>query len=146
MNKYLKNSVIKVILKELPFDSPYHDMSNDNIQSKWFVTKRHENGLELTQEGNTAFIEADIEYHDRPLPWPEIPAPLLKFDARISQLKLELLRKITCPYYIYEDRRMVEVNGKSLEQCCHMIRLYDEGLTVWIDLRGGIEDYLKSVD
>lgn len=146
MNKYFKSSVISVILKELSSDSPYHTMSNDEIQSKWFVTKRREDGLQLTPDGDTAFIEADIEYYERPLPWPQIPAPLLKFDSRVSQLKLELLKKITCPYYVYEDRRMVEENGKSLEQCCHIIRLYDDSLTVWIDLRGGIEDYLKSVD
>lgn len=144
MIKYTKLKLVTVILNELPENSPYHSLSHEEIQKCWFVTNRGD-GLQLTNDGNKAFQDADIEYYDRPLNWPNILQSSLVIMTDVAKNKVELSRKITCPYYIFQDKKIVTENNKSVEKYYHYIRLYDERLTVWIDLRGGIEEYLKSV-
>lgn len=144
MLKYTKKNLIEVLLKELD-NSEYGELSYEELQKLWFVTNRG-NGLQLTTEGDIAFRQSDIEYYDRPLDWPNIPGSALIIIPDIAHNKVELSRKITCPYYIHEDKKIVEENNKLIEKFYHYIRLYDESLTVWIDLRGGITNYLKNVD
>jgi hypothetical protein len=147
MVKYDKHELVKVILKELPSDSPYHIMDIDAIVSKWFASKRSASGLLLTLEGKLAFDVADIEYQDFELPWPTIFRNMITFDMSLITFSLTLAKQLNCPYWIYDKQIAVETsNSKNIMETVHYVRIYDESVAFCIGLYGDIGSYLKSLD
>lgn len=131
--KSIKLELTEVVLAELPKHvfSTTSITSLDAAMARWWATGRQD-GLRLTDDGNTAFSSAEIEY----------------FDFEFKPIKegwygfiLELNKKIRCPYFIG-----VQVLTEVTLRVRHpYIRLYDSRIAMMVQLYGNIEDYLVSI-
>jgi hypothetical protein len=131
--RYSKEQVVKSVLEELHNRGLEEQYSGtvDTYMGLWWLTKRSPSGFQLSGPGKMAFTQAEIEYEDRIL------------DASkkaIFAIERELNKKIKCPFY-------VEHNTQDKIKHRHaVVRLYDGRIANWIDLHGGISDYLRSID
>ena len=125
-----KRKLVAAVRSALPQD---HESKNTDLTTlgvKWFVGMRSGRGLQLSDKGNLAFMMADIEYCDRPIPqWG-------MYDVVFA---MELQRRIPCPYYIHTGPQGEGVPSTP------SIRLFDLGVVTWLDLQGGILEYLNSI-
>lgn len=129
MNRYTKPQVTQVVRDQLPDAHPQRDTDIDSLCSVWFVTKRSDRGFQLTENGYGALSQADISYHD--LVWN------LSDRKHILSPQRQLNLTIGCPFYILP--RKTDISYAHM-----MIRLYDERLAQWIELCGGIQEYLDK--
>lgn len=123
-----KKEITEAILSELP-QCNWHDMPLDTVVFRWWVTGRGGFGLRLSDEGVSAFAEANIEYYEFPLGASKKP---FSPEAFIQ----ELSKKIACPYYIG-----VNNNKKTAP----VIKLYDNKIAMMMTLYGTLREYLDSV-
>lgn len=127
---YTKVQVTRAVLDVLlEKGKPYED-DVDRQMGLWWLTKRSPNGFQLAGPGKLAFTIAEIEYEDRVLDCT---------NTTVFAVERELNKKIKCPFY-------VEHNTQQLTYRHAVVRLYDAKIANWIDLLGGISDYLRSVD
>lgn len=108
--KHVKQQLSDEALAELP-------------DSRWWYTGKMR-GLRLTNLGNDAFRQADIESFEVPY-----TKTTIEKMGSWTVFILTLSRKITCPYYITADS----------------IVLYDIKIASMINLYGSVEDYLHCV-
>lgn len=132
MNRYTKRQVVEVVRQQLPIEDPLRNSSVDELCSLWFVTKRSDTGFQLNLYGHSAFISAEIDYHD--IVW-----DLSNRKSVLSTMR-ELNLKIFCPFYI------IPTKSPDIKYHHAIIRLYDERLAQWIELRGSMNEYLASIN
>ena len=89
---------------------------------RWWKNIRKGGGLRLTDEGNIAFMLADLQYHDV-----SIDSTMFFGDAL-----LQMEKYLLCPYHLTDKNRT--------------IRLYDQRIAVMIELHGNFVKYLKSLE
>lgn len=126
MKPYDKYKITASVAKLCP--PPINTMSVDELCSLWWVTKRSTNGLQLTTSGHTAFTMVGMEYTDKNIDLDEVATANLYF---------QLNKKIGCPFHIMP----IEIKKSHLT-----VRLYDDRLANWIELVGGLSDYLRSIE
>lgn len=95
---------------------------------QWWQNPRRDGGLRLTQSGDLSFRLAGLEYHDH---------PIKTKDKSYYQFVLDLDKKIKCPYYVD-----VNTSDKSNKP---YIRLYDDRISMMLNLYGDLDSYLESV-
>ena len=125
-----KQQLVAAVHSALPDDHPCKALSRDDLIAQWFVGMRSGRGLHLTQQGNSAFLDADIEYADRIIPYAQHTPGF--HDVHFTSI---LKQKLQCPYYLHTG-----VTGTT-----PTIRLFDLSLVTWIDLHGGIVEYVKQI-
>ena len=128
---YTKEQVTRAILDVLlDKGKPYED-NVDRQMGLWWVTKRSPSGFQLAGPGQLAFTLAEIEYDDKILD---------ATNLSVFSIERDLNKKLRCPFW-------VEHNSRSDIKHRHaVVRLYDGRIANWIDLLGGVSDYLRSVD
>jgi hypothetical protein len=131
-NHYNKESITKLVLKQLPLESrDYNNLTLEQIIFRWWETGRSGSSLRLRDEGDQCFKLAGITYYE------------YAFSYKLKEFKhpklfaLKLQRKIKCPFYI----GVKTINGKNNQPYIH---IYDDKLALLIGLFGSIEDYLES--
>lgn len=142
-----KLDIVRAVRSALPSDHSAYTLSDDNLISSWFVSKRSARGLQLSEAGYSAFTAAEIEYADRKIEYSR------KTIMIHNDFTLELSRKLHCPYYLHnsETTGNYELPAGYILDSTHkqtasvpMIRLYDTRLVTWIDIAGGIGEYISS--
>ena len=123
--KTKKQMITEAVLEHLPNQSV--DIEDTIFQ--WWMTGRQE-GLRLTDIGDTAFRLAEIEFYT--FPADKIPA------GSWYHFIIELNRKIKCPYYL----SVTTEAGKKGEP---FIRIYDGKIATLLSIYGNLKDYLESV-
>jgi hypothetical protein len=103
-------------------------LSLEQAYKLWWQNPRRDGGLRLTQLGDLSFRLAGLEYHDH---------TVKTKDTSYYNFILDLDKKIKCPYYI-------DVN-KSTEGSKPYLRLYDDRISMMLNLYGDLDSYLKSV-
>ena len=110
------------------------DQLDDNLvtfehaMKSWWQNPMRDRAMRLTQIGDLNFRLAGLEYHDHPMNTKE---------KSYYQFMMELSKKIKCPYYI--DVTPGEKGHKPY------IRLYDDRISMMLNLYGDLESYLNSV-
>jgi hypothetical protein len=123
-----KLKITEIVLKQIPEQVNYNlggRLTPHDFLLKWWYTGRGDS-FRLTPLGEQAFLLAEIEYYEYPLPSYD-PTPAFK---------LELSKKIKCPYYL-------DIVNKPSHK--PKIRLYDSRIAVMVSLYGSFKDYLESV-
>ena len=130
MSQSKKDLITQAVLNQIPPDQNlYSGMTVDQVKSIWFYTMRQDEGLRLTTAGASAFELAGIESYLHPLNVKSVDTPW-------TSLVLELSKKMSCPYFLgVKVTNSRDYNGSY-------IRVYDDGISIWINLCGGIRDYL----
>ena len=100
----------------------------DNAMKTWWQNPMRDRAMRLTSVGDLQFRHAGIEYHDHPLATKE---------KSYYKFMMELSKKIKCPYYI--DVNTSDKGNKPY------IRLYDDRISMMLNLYGDLDSYLKSV-
>lgn len=90
---------------------------------RWWSNIRADGGLKLTDSGNTAFKDADLDHFDYP------------FKMCTGTLLLKFDRYMPCPYYL-------STGGTNKSYA----RIYDSRVAMLIGLHGTVIDYLDSLD
>ena len=110
------------------------DQLDDNLvtfehaMKSWWQNPMRDRAMRLTQIGDLNFRLAGLEYHDHPMNTKE---------KSYYQFMMELSKKIKCPYYI--DVTPGEKGHKPY------IRIYDDRISMMLNLYGDLDSYLKSV-
>lgn len=110
------------------------DQLDDNLvtfehaMKSWWQNPMRDRAMRLTQVGDLNFRLAGLEYHDHVMNTKE---------KSYYQFMMELSKKIKCPYYI--DVTPGEKGHKPY------IRLYDDRISMMLNLYGDLDSYLKSV-
>ena len=126
-----KQEITAAILRVLPKDHLDSEYTVDELIGIWFMSKRTGSGLELTDSGDSAFRDADIEYTDRLVEYNTMSWVIYTTVTR------KLRERIPCPWYLC---RKPADDGTA-----HMyIRLYDTSFAMWIDLHGGLRSFLET--
>jgi hypothetical protein len=106
---------------------PEHTVSDiDNAMITWWQNIRSTGGFGLTYAGSKAFESAQIEYQE--------------FDDGESShmanimLSTGLDRKMTTPYYFYNDQRRQKV------------KIYDGRIAMLVSLHESVGAYLKTIE
>ena len=123
-----KLKITEIVLKQIPEQLNYNlsgRLTPHDFLLQWWYTGRGDS-FRLTTLGEQAFLLAEIEYYEYPLSSYD-PTPAFK---------LELSKKIKCPYYL-------DIVSKSSRK--PKIRLYDSRIAVMVSLYGSFKDYLESV-
>lgn len=126
-----KEVITKVIVDILGIDISQPKNSLDDLTFKWWATGRTGTGLRLTEEGNKAFTDAEIEFFEFPL------FKKGKQDMKPTEFKsftLKLGKKLDCPFYI----------GIKIENRLAYIRVYDSKIAMMIELYGSFTEYLNA--
>ena len=100
----------------------------DHAMKSWWQNPMRDRAMRLTQIGDLNFRLAGLEYHDHPMNTKE---------KSYYQFMMELSKKIKCPYYI--DVTTGEKGHKPY------IRLYDDRISMMLNLYGDLDTYLQSV-
>jgi hypothetical protein len=119
-----KEQITKTVLEQLD-DST---LTFEYAIKSWWQNPRRDGAMRLTQIGDIQFRHANLEYHDHPMNTKE---------KSYYQFMMELSKKIKCPYYI--DVTVGEKGHKPY------IRLYDDRISMMLNLYGDLDSYLKSV-
>lgn len=118
---YTKAQITAAVRNELEKKHPSKwDYDVDKLMGMWWVTKRSDRGYQLTDLGHTAFEIAEVESETR------------IFTGSTYNLNC----KMTVPYWV--------IPGP--EQVKRSIVIYDSRLVLWIDLVGGLDTYIRSID
>jgi hypothetical protein len=127
-----KQQIVVAIARALPDSHESKNLAYDELLSAWFIGMRSGRGLQLTDQGNKAFTDANIEYADRKISYSLESAGLhsVHFTNRLRQ-------KMPCPYYLHTGI----IDGANAPS----IRVFDLSVVVWIDLHGGVAEYLKTL-
>jgi len=106
---------------------PEHTVSDvDNAMITWWQNIRSTGGFGLTYIGSKAFESAQIEYQE--------------FDdgesSHVGNIRLstDLDRKMTTPYYFYNDQRRQKV------------KIYDGRIAMLVSLHESVGAYLKTLE
>ena len=118
-----KEQITQTVIEQLNDDL----MTFDHAMKSWWQNPMRDRAMRLTQIGDLQFRLANIEYHDH-----EFKAPK---DKSYYQFVMELSKKIKCPYY-------VDVRPDDKKP---YIRLYDDRISMMLNLYGDLDTYLKSV-
>ena len=122
-----KDLITSVIYNNLPESSTSKSLSLAKCQSVWWATRRTTDCLRLSDEGEQAFFNAEIEFYE---------FPLTKMD---KQTYPQFIRKVSkvldCPYYI---------GFKNKQYKSAYIKVYDSKVAMMITLYGNFKDYLES--
>lgn len=127
-----KEDITKAIVDILGIDISQPKNSLDDLIFKWWATGRTGSGLRLTEEGQKAFTDAEIEFYDFPL-----------FNKGIDGMKanefksftLKLGKRLNCPFYIGIKNQQVR---------SAYIRIYDSKIAMMIELYGTFTEYLNA--
>ena len=134
-----KKQITQVVLETLP-RGRYHSMPLDNVIFDWWLTGRGGQGLRLNTAGLEAFNLAKLEYYDFPLGLNNKSTKHRKRIIAPESFVQELIKKITCPYYLGVQHHKIE--GKSSDP---FIRVYDHKTAMMITLHGTLRDYLDAM-
>ena len=130
-----KKQITQAVLESLP-RGPYHSIPIDNVIFEWWLTGRGGQGLRLNTAGLEAFNLAKLEYYDFPLGLENKTMHRKRIVAPESFVQ-ELIKKITCPYYLGVHK----IKGKNGDP---FIRVYDHKTAMMITLHGTLRDYLDA--
>ena len=119
-----KEKITQSVLEQLNDDL----ISFDHAMKSWWQNPRRDGMMRLTQIGDLSFRHAGIEFHDH---------PITTKNKSYYQFIMELSKKIKCPYYID-----VAPNEKGHKP---FIRIYDDRISMMLNLYGDLDSYLKSV-
>lgn len=122
-----KQLITEAVLEQLPSQS----FTVDEVLFQWWMTGRQD-GLRLTNIGDSAFRLAEIEFYT--FPADKIPA------GSWYHFMIELNRKMKCPYYLGSTK--VEGIGQKADP---FIRIYDGKIATLLSIYGNLKDYLESV-
>ena len=112
----ITNRILKII------NPSFTDSDQAVALFRWWKNIRKGGGLRLTDEGDSAFILADLQYHEVSID------STMFFGYALLQMEKYLL----CPYYLtYKNRT---------------IRLYDQRIAIMIELHGNFVKYLNSLE
>jgi hypothetical protein len=106
----------------------YDERALEHTLKTWWQNPRKIGGLMLSHVGNKAFEAADIQFQEHVL-------------SAIVMNKYNLImmdRLMICPHYV-DFTMMITKNGKPT------IRIYDERVSLMIDLHGGFVEYFASL-
>lgn len=117
-----KAAITKKVLSILR-DGDYTQSDVELALFKWWSNIRNNGGLKLTDHGNLAFKEADLDHFD------------YHFVGWSGSLLLKFDRYMPCPYHLH-----IGVTKKSY------VRVYDSRIAMLIGLHGSIIDYVDSLD
>ena len=118
-----KEQITHTVLEQLNDDL----ITFDHAMKSWWQNPMRDRAMRLTQIGDLQFRHAGIEYHDHSIKATK--------DKSYYQFVMELSKKIKCPYYI-------DVRPDDHKP---YIRLYDDRISMMLNLYGDLESYLKSV-
>ncbi|MEI7817994.1 MAG: hypothetical protein WCI45_12480 [Desulfuromonadales bacterium] len=121
--KSTKRLITEAVLAQLP----EQDSTIEEIIFQWWMTGRQD-GLRLTQTGDTAFRLAEIEYFN-------CPADKLPPGSWYNFL-VDLNRKMKCPYYLGSTKE---------EKREPYIRIYDSKIAMMLTIYGNLQEYLESI-
>jgi len=127
-----KEDITKILVDILEIDISQPKNSLDDLTFKWWATGRTGSGLRLTEEGNKAFTDAEIEFFEFPL-----------FKKGTDNMKanefktftLRLGKRLNCPFYI---------GIKNTKVASAYIRVYDSKIAMMIELYGSFTEYLNA--
>ena len=119
-----KEQITKTVLEQLDDNNTTFDYA----MKHWWQNPRRDSSLRLTSVGDLSFRFAKIEYYDH-----EISTKQQSFYNFI----MELSKKIKCPYYV--DVKTGDKGHKPF------IRLYDDRISMMLNLYGDLDSYLKSI-
>ncbi len=125
-----KNQIIRAVRDSLPQEHPDRGQTVTQLAGLWFKAMRSGRGLQLSDSGHSAFIDADIEYADRSIP---------QWGVYDMVFGMQLQLRIPCPYYIHSGLHPTE-GGSGRPQ----IRLFDLSVVTWLDLHGSVLEYINS--
>jgi hypothetical protein len=122
-----KEQITQSVLEQLDdvhstFDSSY---------KSWWQNPRRDGGLRLTQAGDLSFRLAGLQFYDHTID------PSAWKGKSYYQFVMDLERKIKCPYYVSA--------GNSKAEHKPYIRLYDDRISMMLNLYGDLASYLDSV-
>jgi len=117
-----KEQITQSVLEQLDDDV----ITFQHAMKTWWQNPRRDELMRLTLVGDLSFRHAKIEYHDH---------PIVTKDKSYYQFIMELGKKIKCPYYI-------DVHAENKKP---YIRLYDDRISMMLNLYGDLDTYLKSV-
>lgn len=119
-----KEQIVQTVLEQLDDSS----LTFEHAMKHWWQNPRRDGSMRLTSVGDMSFRFAKIEYHDHPISTKE---------KSFYKFVMELSKKIKCPYYI--DVNTSDKGNKPF------IRLYDDRISMMLNLYGDLDSYLKSV-
>lgn len=119
-----KEQITKTVLEQLD-DST---LTFEYAMKNWWQNPRRDGAMRLTSVGDMSFRYAKLEYHDHPIATKE---------KSFYKFVMELSKKIKCPYYV--DVNTSDKGNKPF------IRLYDDRISMMLNLYGDLDSYLKSV-
>jgi len=102
------------------------DITVEQAMKSWWRNPRRSGGLSLTDSGVHSFHLAGLAHYDieyRP-----------KLFAGGFTLLTTLNKKLQCPYVLQRERGVIYV------------RVYDSRIVVLVNLLGGLEEYLNSLE
>lgn len=117
-----KEQITQAVLEQLDDDL----LSFEHAMKSWWQNPRRDGPLRLTSIGDLSFRHAKLEHHDH---------PIKTKDKSYYKFIMELGKKIKCPYYID-----IHVDTKK-----PYIRLYDDRISMMLNLYGDLDTYLNSV-
>ena len=117
-----KEQITKTVLAQLEDDL----LTFEHAMKTWWQNPRRDGILRLTGVGDLSFRYAKLEYHDH---------PITTKDKSYYKFIMELGKKIKCPYYI-------DINAETKKP---YIRLYDDRISMMLNLYGDLDTYLNSV-
>lgn len=119
-----KEQITQTVLEQLD-DST---LTFQYAMKTWWQNPMRDRAMRLTQMGDLQFRHAGLEFHDHSMNTKE---------KSYYQFMMELSKKIKCPYYID-----VAPNEKGHKP---FIRIYDDRISMMLNLYGDLDSYLKSV-
>lgn len=123
--KSTKRLITEAVLAQLPAQ----DSTVDEVIFQWWMTGRQD-GLRLTQMGDTAFRLAEIEFFN-------CPAEKLPPGSWYNFL-IDMNKKMKCPYFLGSTKE----EGKKAEA---YLRIYDSKIAMMLTLYGNLQEYLESI-
>ena len=126
-----KLKITEVIRESLPKHSIFKNLDIQYLLFRWWQTGRQGNNLRLTEEGKSAFMEADIAFYDFPLDIKKMS----KKEITGKEYTLLLGKKIKCPFYI----GLKTNHAKSA-----YIRIYESKVAMMITLYGSFDEFFDN--
>lgn len=120
-----KEQITQTVLNQLDDSS----LNFNKAFKEWWMNPRRDGGLRLTSVGDLSFRFAGLEFHDH---------GFSHTGKSYNQFTLELDKKIKCPFYI-------DVNTSSEKSYKAFIRLYDDRISMMLNLYGDLDSYLDSI-
>ena len=119
-----KEKITQSVLEQLNDDL----ITFEHAMKSWWQNPMRDRAMRLTQIGDLQFRHAGLEFHDH---------SISTKNQSYYQFMMELSKKIKCPYYI--DVAPSEKGHKPF------IRIYDDRISMMLNLYGDLDSYLKSV-